>query len=139
MGLRTRNAIGGRTDRAHGRALYPSMNGREEVNENPFRNITTRPISAEQRAYLESEGINMRIYEQTRIDERNRRIDDEYKKQVKNLRLDLAEKYPLANQGNFTSDRRLLSQGQEQTRAFTRELNQGIKRLKRLAAAAKRK
>lgn len=28
MGLRSRNAIGGRTDRAHGRATYPSQNGR---------------------------------------------------------------------------------------------------------------
>ena len=28
MGLRSRNAIGGRTDRAHGRAEWPSMNGR---------------------------------------------------------------------------------------------------------------
>lgn len=26
MGLRSRNAVGGRTDRAHGRASYPSMN-----------------------------------------------------------------------------------------------------------------
>ncbi len=31
MGLRSRNAIGGRADRAHGRATYPSMNKRSTL------------------------------------------------------------------------------------------------------------
>lgn len=31
MGLRSRNAIGGRTDRAHGRATWPALNGRDKT------------------------------------------------------------------------------------------------------------
>lgn len=108
---------------------------------NPFSSITTRPISASQRAYLESEGVNMRIYEQTRVDERNRRIDYEYDRQVKQLRDNLNEKYSLASYAGraFTNDRSLLAQAKEERKAYNRELAQGIKRLKRLAAAAKRK
>ena len=108
---------------------------------NPFRSITVRPISNAYRAELEEQGVNMRIYESLRRDERDRRIDDEYENQVRNLKLSLREKYPLGNYANsaFTTDRDLLAQAKAERAAYNRELNQGIKRLKRLAAAAKRK
>ena len=108
---------------------------------NPFRSITTRPISEAYRRELEAEGVNMRIYESLRRDERDRRIDDEYETQVRNLRANLREKYPLGNYANsaFTTDRQLLAQAQQQRKDYNRELAQGIKRLKRQAAAAKRK
>lgn len=108
---------------------------------NPFRSITTRPISEAYRAELEAEGVNMRIYESLRRDERDRRIDYEYENQVRKLRDDLREKYPLGNYANtaFTTDRDLLAQAKAERAAYNRELNQGVRRLKRLAAAAKRK
>ena len=105
---------------------------------NPFRSITTRPISAAYRAELEAEGVNMRIYEQTRVDERNRRIDGEYERQVRQLKLDLGEKYPIASYADRSGDKSI-SVAQAERRAYNRELNQGVRRLKRLAAAAKRK
>ena len=108
---------------------------------NPFRNIVTRPISASYRAELEGQGVNMRIYESLRRDERDRRIDYEYENQVRNLRNELREKYPLGNYANtsFTNDRDLLAQAKVERAAYNRELNQGVRRLKRLAAVAKRK
>ncbi len=108
---------------------------------NPFSNITTRPVSAAYRAELEEQGVNMRIYESLRRDERDRRIDYEYENQVRNLRDSLREKYPLGNYANtaFTTDRGLLAQAKAERAAYNRELNQGVRRLKRLAAAAKRK
>lgn len=108
---------------------------------NPFRNIVTRPISASYRAELEEQGVNMRIYESLRRDERDRRIDYEYENQVRNLRNELREKYPLGNYANtsFTNDRDLLAQAKVERAAYNRELNQGVRRLKRLAAVAKRK
>ena len=108
---------------------------------NPFRNIVTRPISASYRAELEGQGVNMRIYESLRRDERDRRIDYEYENQVRNLRNELREKYPLGNYANtsFTNDRDLLAQAKVEMAAYNRELNQGVRRLKRLAAVAKRK
>lgn len=108
---------------------------------NPFRNIVTRPISASYRAELEEQGVNMRIYESLRRDERDRRIDYEYENQVRNLRNELREKYPLGNYANtsFTNDRDLLAQAKAERAAYNRELNQGVRRLKRLAAVAKRK
>ena len=108
---------------------------------NPFRNITTRPISAAYRAELEEQGVNMRIYESLRRDERDRRIDDAYETEVRNLRNSLREKYPLGNYANtaFTTDRDLLAQAKAERAAYNRELNQGVRRLKRLAAAAKKK
>lgn len=108
---------------------------------NPFRNIVTRPISTAYRAELEEQGVNMRIYESLRRDERDRRIDYEYENQVRNLRNELREKYPLGNYANtsFTNDRDLLAQAKVERAAYNRELNQGVRRLKRLAAVAKRK
>lgn len=108
---------------------------------NPFRDISVRPISAAYRTELEEQGVNMRIYESLRRDERDRRIDDEYETQVRNLRMELREKYPLGNYANsaFTTDRGLLAQAKAQRASYNRELAQGIKRLKRLAAEAKRK
>lgn len=108
---------------------------------NPFRSITTRPVSDSYRRELEEQGVNMRIYESLRRDERDRRIDDEYETQVQNLRSELREKYPLGNYANssFTTDRALLAQAKAERAAYNRELNQGVRRLKRLAAAAKRK
>lgn len=108
---------------------------------NPFRNIVTRPISASYRAELEEQGVNMRIYESLRRDERDRRIDYEYENQVRNLRNELREKYPLGNYANtsFTNDRDLLAQAKVERAAYNRELNQGVRRLKRLAATAKKK
>lgn len=83
----------------------------------------------------------MRIYESLRRDERDRRIDYEYENQVRNLRDSLREKYPLGNYANtsFTTDRDLLAQAKAERAAYNRELNQGVRRLKRLAAAAKKK
>ena len=109
--------------------------------DNPFRNITTRPISASYRAELEEQGVNMRIYESLRRDERDRRIDDAYETEVRNLRNSLREKYPLGNYANsaFTNDRDLFAQAKAERAAYNRELNQGVRRLKRLAAAAKKK
>ena len=108
---------------------------------NPFRSITTRPISAAYRAELEEQGVNMRIYESLRRDERDRRIDYAYETEVRNLRNSLREKYPLGNYANtaFTTDRDLLAQAKAERAAYNRELNQGVRRLKRLAAAAKKK
>lgn len=108
---------------------------------NPFRSITTRPISAAYRAELEEQGVNMRIYESLRRDERDRRIDDAYETEVRNLRSSLREKYPLGNYANtaFTTDRDLLARAKAERAAYNRELNQGVRRLKRLAAAAKKK
>lgn len=108
---------------------------------NPFRSITTRPISATYRAELEEQGVNMRMFEAMRRDERDRRIDDSYETEVRNLRNSLREKYPLGNYANsaFTTDRDLLAQAKAERAAYNRELNQGVRRLKRLAAAAKRK
>ena len=83
----------------------------------------------------------MRIYESLRRDERDRRIDYEYENQLRNLRNELREKYPLGNYANtsFTNDRDLLAQAKVERAAYNRELNQGVRRLKRLAAVAKRK
>lgn len=108
---------------------------------NPFRGITTRPVSAAYRAELEEQGVNMRIYESLRRDERDRRIDYGYENQVRSLRDSLREKYPLGNYANtaFTTDRGLLAQAKAERAAYNRELNQGVRRLKRQAAAAKRK
>lgn len=108
---------------------------------NPFRSITTRPISDAYRAELEGQGVNMRIYESLRRDERDRRIDYEYENQVRNLRNSLREKYPLGNYANtaFTTDRDLLAQAKAERAAYNKELNQGVRRLKRLAATAKKK
>lgn len=108
---------------------------------NPLRGITTRPVSAAYRAELEEQGVNMRIYESLRRDERDRRIDYEYENQVRKLRDSLREKYPLGNYANtaFTTDRGLLAQAKAERAAYNRELNQGVRRLKRQAAAAKRK
>lgn len=118
-------------------ALSPSA----RLQTNPFRNITTRPISAAYRAELEEQGVNMRIYESLRRDERDRRIDDAYETELRNLRNTLREKYPLGNYANtaFTTDRDLLAQARTERAAYNRELNQGVRRLKRLAAAAKKK
>lgn len=46
MGLRSRNAIGGRTDRAHGRATYPSLNKttQERVRSGEWAPQDKRPI-----------------------------------------------------------------------------------------------
>ena len=65
----------------------------------------------------------------------------EYENQVRNLRNELREKYPLGNYANtsFTNDRDLLAQAKVERAAYNRELNQGVRRLKRLAAVAKRK
>lgn len=108
---------------------------------NPFRSITTRPISDAYRAELVEEGVNMRIFESLRRDERDRRIDYEYENQVRNLRESLREKYPLGNYANtaFTTDRDLLAQAKAARAAYNRELAAGVRRLKRLAAAAKKK
>jgi len=116
-----------------------SLSARRQAN--PFRSITTRPISAAYRAELEEQGVNMRIYESLRRDERDRRIDDAYETEVRNLRNALREKYPLGNYANtaFTTDRDLLAQAKAERAAYNRELNQGVRRLKRLAAAAKKK
>ena len=86
---------------------------------NPFRSITTRPISAAYRAELEEQGVNMRIYESLRRDERDRRIDDAYEAEVRNLRSSLREKYPLGNYANtaFTTDRELLAQAKAERTA----------------------
>lgn len=83
----------------------------------------------------------MRIYESLRRDERDRRIDYEYENQVRYLRDSLREKYPLGTYANtsFTTDRDLLAQAKAERAAYNRELNQGVRRLKRLAAAAKKK
>lgn len=116
-----------------------SSSTRRQVN--PFRSITTRPISDAYRAELVEQGVNMRIYESLRRDERNRRIDNAYETEVRNLRNSLREKYPLGNYANtaFTTDRDLLAQAKAERAAYNRELNQGVRRLKRLAAAAKKK
>ena len=108
---------------------------------NPFRGITNRPVSDAYLAELEEHGVNMRIYESLRRDERDRRIDYEYENQVRNLRDSLREKYPLGNYDNtaFTTDRGLLAQAKAERAAYNRELNRGVRRLKRLAAAAKKK
>ena len=108
---------------------------------NPFRSITTRPISDAYRAELVEQGVNMRIYESLRRDERDRRIDYEYENQVRNLRDSLREKYPLGNYANtaFTTDRDLLAQAKAERAAYNRELAAGTRRLKRLAASAKNK
>ena len=108
---------------------------------NPFRSITTRPISEAYRRELEAEGVNMRIFEQTRVDERNRRIDYELEKQIKQMRLDLQEKYPMAHMtgSEYKLTPKLKAEAKQQQRAMNRELAQDIKRLKRQAAAAKRK
>ena len=108
---------------------------------NPFRGITNRPVSDAYLAELEEQGVNMRIYESLRRDERDRRIDYEYENQVRNLRDSLREKYPLGNYDNtaFTTDRGLLAQAKAERAAYNRELNRGVRRLKRLAAAAKKK
>ena len=118
-------------------ALSPSA--RRQTN--PFRNITTRPISAAYRAELEEQGVNMRIYESLRRDERDRRIDDAYETELRNLRDSLREKYPLGNYANtaFPTDSDLLAQAKAERAEYNRELNQGVRRLKRLAAAAKKK
>ena len=108
---------------------------------NPFRSITTRPISDAYRAELVEQGVNMRIYESLRRDERDRRIDDAYEKEVRNLRNSLREKYPLGNYANtaFTTDRDILAQAKAERAAYNRELAAGTRRLKRLAEAAKKK
>ena len=118
-------------------ALSPSA----RLQTNPFRNITTRPISAAYRAELEEQGVNMRIYESLRRAERDRRIEHAYETELRNLRNTLREKYPLGNYANtaFTTDRDLLAQARTERAAYNRELNQGVRRLKRLAAAAKKK
>lgn len=119
--------------------LNAVSNGQRQ--ENPFRSITVRPVSASYRAQLEEEGVNMRIYEQTRIDERNRRIDYELEKQIKQLRLDKQEKYPLAHMtgSEYKLTPTLKAKARQQSKDLNREIAQEIKRLKRLAAAAKRK
>lgn len=108
---------------------------------NPFRGMALQPLSAERKAELQSDGINMRIYEQLRREEHARRIDSEYERQVKRLRDELREKYPEAEWADraFTTDRDLIAQAKEQRRHYNRELSQGVRRLKRLAAAAKKK
>lgn len=109
--------------------------------ENPFRNIKTRPISESYRRELEAEGVNMRFIEQARRDERDRRIEYEYETQLRNIKNELREKYPLGNYANtaFTTDRALLAQAKAERAAYNRELNQAVKRLNRQAEAAKRK
>lgn len=108
--------------------------------ENPFRNIKTSPISDAYRRELEEQGVNIRMVESMRKDERDRRIDDEYETQVRNLKLELREKYPLGNYANpsLASGMRL-QQANLHRAAYNRELAQGIKRLRRLASEAKRK
>lgn len=108
---------------------------------NPFRSMAYKPLSDERREELAADGINIRIYEQLGREENNRRIDFEYRRQVQQLRDNLREKYPDAEWADraFTSDRGLIAQAQAQRAAYNRELNQGVRRLKRLAAAAKKK
>ena len=127
--------------REQGVSSLNAVSGSTRRQANPFRSITVRPISDAYRAELEEQGVNMRIYESLRRDERDRRIDYEYENQVKSLRESLREKYPLGNYANsaFTTDRDLLAQAKAERAAYNRELNQGVRRLKRLAAAAKRK
>ena len=127
--------------REQGVSSLNAVSGSTRRQANPFRSITVRPISDAYRAELEEQGVNMRIYESLRRDERDRRIDYEYENQVKSLRESLREKYPLGNYANsaFTTDRELLAQAKAERAAYNRELNQGVRRLKRLAAAAKKK
>lgn len=108
---------------------------------NPFRSMSYTPLSTSRRAELEEQGINIRIYESLRKDEFDRRVDYEYENQVRKLTSDLREKYPLGNYANtaFTTDRDLLAQAKAERAAYNRELNQGVRRLKRLATAAKKK
>ena len=108
---------------------------------NPFRSMAYKPLSNERREELAADGINIRIYEQVGREENNQRIDFEYRRQVQQLRDNLREKYPEAEWADraFTTDRNLIAQAKEQRRQYNRELNQGVRRLKRLAAAAKKK
>ncbi len=108
---------------------------------NPFRSITMRPISNAYRAELEEQGVNMRMFEAMRRDERDRRIDDEYETQLRQLRIDLREKYPLGNYAKLPQGELgdTYSKAVQQRKDYNRELAQGIKRLRRLAAAAKKK
>lgn len=127
--------------REQGVSSLNAVSGSSRRQANPFRSITVRPMSDAYRAELEEQGVNMRIYESLRRDERDRRIDYEYENQVRSLRESLREKYPLGNYANsaFTTDRDLLAQAKAQRAAYNRELAAGTRRLKRLAAAAKRK
>lgn len=108
---------------------------------NPFRDIKTRPISAAYRAELEEQGVNIRMIEQNRRDERDRRIDEVYEREVRNLRTSLREKYPLGNYttDSFSNDKGLLAQAKRERAAYNRELNQGVRRLQRLAYMAMKK
>lgn len=108
---------------------------------NPFRNITGYQTSAFMRQHLESEGVNMRLYDAMRREQRNNRIDYEYGKQVDKLRDSLREKYPMSEWADrsFTTDRGLMAEAKAQRAAYNREFNQGVRRLRRLAAAAKKK
>ena len=107
---------------------------------NPFRSITTERErgSAAYRSSLEAEGVNMRIMESVWRENRDRRIDNEYERQVRQLKLDLGEKYPTASWADRSGNRGISVSPSERA-AYNRELNQGVRRLKRLAAAAKRK
>ena len=108
---------------------------------NPFRGISLQPLPESRRAGLVADGVNMRIYEQLRREEYGRRVDYEYERQVKRLRDDLREKYPDAEWADhaFTTDRDLLAQAKAERAAYNREFAAGMRRLKRLAAAAKKK
>lgn len=70
MGLRSRNAIGGRADRAHGRATYPSMNKSDKYSD-LRKNLQTRSyddlvdaIKVMSSAPVKNEGLNdlLRVY-----------------------------------------------------------------------------
>lgn len=108
---------------------------------NPFRGMALQPLSDERRSELQSDGVNMRIYEQLRREEHGRRVDYEYERQVRRLRDELREKYPDAEWADraFTTDKGLIAQAKAQRAAYNREYNQGVRRLRRLAAAAKKK
>lgn len=127
--------------REQGVSSLNAVSGSTRRQANPFRSITVRPTSDAYRAELEEQGVNMRMYEAMRRDERDRRIDDEYETQLRQLRIDLREKYPLGNYANLPQGELgdTYSKAVQQRKDYNRELAQGIKRLRRLAAAAKRK
>lgn len=118
-----------------------AVSGSSRRQANPFRDFVLTPLSDLHRRHLESEGVNMQMYEAMRRDNLDRRIDEEYEEQVTELKMELREKYPLGNYANseFTNDPELLAQAKQQRASYNLELNRGIKRLRRLAKEAKKK
>lgn len=107
---------------------------------NPFSSISIPHVDKEYLAQLNNEGVNLSLYNETLVKERNKKIDDEYKKQVSNLKTSLDEKWPLASLARLgAATGETLAQAKLHLARYNRELNQGIKRLRRLANEAKKK